>query len=157
MSEINGKKMTNLKSHSSQGPKKKIVPVKNKTLLPNDTIRSTDTADRMKKRKLFKPIASDDVNCNRASKSIFEDSPCRKMLSNQNVSAMSTNFSHYELMRNLSALNCQSGGAFSATTCDIVSSSSATLYKRELLEKYFRSAEKWNKEYKIFDTNHDYY
>ncbi|XP_063529821.1 uncharacterized protein LOC134741022 [Cydia strobilella] len=59
-----------------------------------------------------------------------------------NASLMSMNFSHYELMRNLSRSN-NSEGAFSDTTNKLANPMDLKM-KREHLERYFRSAEMWS-------------
>lgn len=60
----------------------------------------------------------------------------------EDPSVLSMNFSHYELMRNLSRANCNSEDAFSGTAGNLPRPTD-TLVKDEHLEKYFRSVEMW--------------
>lgn len=65
----------------------------------------------------------------------------------ENASMMSMNFSHYELMRNLSSPMCNSEDAFSSTTCSLLNSSDSNA-RNEHLERYFRSVEMWSQKYR---------
>ncbi|XP_061707032.1 uncharacterized protein LOC133517683 [Cydia pomonella] len=69
------------------------------------------------------------------------DFPC-STTGMDNGSLMSMNFSHYELIRNLSRSN-NSEGAFSDTTNKLANPMDLRM-KREHLERYFRSAEMWS-------------
>lgn len=64
-----------------------------------------------------------------------------------NASLMSMNFSHYELMRNLSRSNCNSEAAFSDSTSTYVNPTDMSV-KDEHLERYFRSVEMWSRRFK---------
>ncbi|XP_053603535.1 uncharacterized protein LOC128671235 [Plodia interpunctella] len=145
------KNINKAKSYSIQSPpqnKIKSEPVKRKSFYVNDAVKSLDLAlGRLKKSKLVNGEESemqiDPVTSNR---NMYLDS-CPSFNGahrNDNISLMSMNFSHYELMRNLSRTNCNSDGAHSGSTCNANSTPDDLQLKDEHLERYFRSAEMWN-------------
>lgn len=147
------------KSYSNDPPKKlKSEPVKRKSFNVNEAVRSLDLAlGRLKKSKLvngeygacpeLKDTFDRDDNPN-----MFVDSHTSRslrLLDVDNASSMSMNFSHYELMRNLSSSNCNSDGELSSTTCTGFSSLSDIASRNEHLERYFRSVETWGRNRKV--------
>lgn len=135
-------------------------PNKRKSLFMNEAVRSLDLAlCRLKKSKL--------VNGECVTVSNLPDSPprrtsmdmcmdvcssyldvCPSAYSNpDNASMMSMNFSHYELVRNLSSCNCNSDEASSSTNCSTTKTADHSV-KDEHLERFFRSAEMWTQRYR---------
>ncbi|XP_059059358.1 uncharacterized protein LOC131852665 [Achroia grisella] len=152
--QSNEKKLLNkAKSYSTQMPTMNIKnePIKRKSFYVNDAVKSLDLAlCRLKKSKLV----SDNTNSAHSSPvrrgSMFMDvnSSYNFNHSTDNASLISMNLSHYELMRNLSRTNYDSDGAYSGNTCNAYLSATDTTVKNEHLEKYFRSAEIWNKNFR---------
>ncbi|KAJ0181716.1 hypothetical protein K1T71_002438 [Dendrolimus kikuchii] len=124
-------------------------PIKRKSFNVNEAIHSLDLAlGRLKRSKMVhgeysctSPLKP--VKCN--ARGMFMDMNSSSNFDHNvdNASLMSMNFSHYELMRNLSHTNCNSDGAFSGTTCSTNITSAESSLKDEHLERYFRSAEIW--------------
>ncbi|KAJ2944631.1 hypothetical protein O0L34_g3982 [Tuta absoluta] len=136
------------KSYSS-GPtlKARNEPTKRKSFNSNEAVTSLDMAiGRLKKSKLVtgdtgsaatplrRSIVPADMLMNISSASIANPGLA-------NASLMSINFSHYELMRNLSHSTSNSEGAYSGTTCNTYDST----VKDEHMEKYFRSIDLWHR------------
>lgn len=148
------KVMSKAKSYINTPPfKLKSESVKRKNFNENEAVRSLDLAlVRLKKSKLV----SGECSANRnqggsARKSVTSADMYMDLASNSNIysgfnnsSLMSMNFSHYELMRNLSRSTSTSEGAFSGTTCNTYLPADSTI-KDEHLERYFRSAELWSR------------
>ncbi|XP_060807088.1 uncharacterized protein LOC132903269 [Amyelois transitella] len=129
--------------------KVKNESVKRKSFFVNDAVKSLDLAlGRLKKSKLQDGDASGTkVDPATSNRNMFIDacpSGFNSAHRNDNISLMSMNFSHYELMRNLSRTNCNSDGAYSGSTCNASASPTDMRLKDEHLERYFRSAELWN-------------
>ncbi|VVC90322.1 unnamed protein product [Leptidea sinapis] len=122
----------------------------------NEAVKSLDIAlSRLKKSKLASNLADNSCQTNfvdRSSASLGElTSNCSNFSAGTETgSVMSTDFSHFELLRDLSRSDCYSGGAFSSTACN---NSSDMLSKDEHLEKYFRSIEMWHKNWNKDDTS----
>lgn len=148
------KSIIKAKSYSSGPPKKlKNIPVKRKSFNTNEAINSLDlVGGRLKKSKLVigeSTTSSDHTNPVQGynTQDMFIDSvatPSVNFIDVENTSSISINFSHYELMRNISLSNCSSNeavgstyGAFSSLT-DIAS-------RNENLERYFRSLDMWSR------------
>lgn len=138
---------------STAPPRLKSEGVKRKSFYVNDAVRSLDLAlGRLKKSKLVNGENSltSQTNSNstrQGALEMFMDASGTFSFNQslENVSLMSMNFSHYELMRNLSESNCNSDGAFSGTTNDRDSSPTDLTVRDEHLEKYFRSIEMWSR------------
>lgn len=148
------KKMSKAKSVNNGTPVKlKSEPGKRKSFNVNEAVRSLDLAlGRLKKSKLVNgecitgapssPIRHGPMN-------MFMDvCPSNFNHGIDNASLMSMNFSHYELVRNLSSSNCNSDGAFSSSTCNAAVSPADNAVKDEHLERFFRSAEMWSQKYR---------
>ncbi|KAM3962792.1 uncharacterized protein ACR2FA_003174 [Aphomia sociella] len=151
----NEKKLVNkAKSHDTQSPTLKIKnESKRKSFYVNDAVKSLDLAlVRLKKSKLVNGDSSNSPQTSSARRGadMFMDvsSSYSVNQSADNTSLVSMNFSHYELMRNLSRTNCNSDGACSGSTCNAFLSSTDTTVKNEHLERYFRSAEIWNRSFR---------
>lgn len=136
------------------GPlRQKSEGVKRKSFYVNDAVRSLDLAlGRLKKSKLVggEYSSTSQTNSNSTRQGAIEMfiDASRTFSFNQspeNASLMSMNFSHYELMRNLSESNCNSDGAFSGTTNDRYTRPTDVSVKDEHLERYFRSIEMWSR------------
>lgn len=138
-----------VRSHNDTLKTDKVLPVKRKSFTVNEAVHSLDLAlERLKKTKL----AHGEHSCNSSPNSYNRDAHDLYVDMNssinfncniENSSLMSMNFSHYELMRNLSHSNCNSDGAVSGNTCSKGMTSAESSVKDEHLEKYFRSAEIW--------------
>ncbi|XP_050550528.1 uncharacterized protein LOC126910816 [Spodoptera frugiperda] len=152
----NDKKFINKARSCNTAPpmKLKSEPAKRKSFNVNEAVRSLDLAlGRLKKSKLvngefassrgLNPMAqgASDMFMDMCSSSTFRPGT-------ENASLMSMNFSHYELMRNVSRSNCNSDGAFSGTTCSARLSAADVDVKDEHLERYFRSVEMWSRNYR---------
>lgn len=138
--------------------KLKNEPAKRKSFNLNEAVKSLDLAlGRLKKSKLV----NGEYNTNTAHTSPIRGSgtsadmlmemsspSCNGNAGANNASLMSMNFSHYELMRNLSRSTSNSESAFSGTTCNAYPTPADTTLKDEHLEKYFRSAEIWSRKLK---------
>lgn len=146
------KKITEVKSHE-QDPivDSKSEPAKRKSFNINDAVKSLDLAlGRLKKSKLVngeKNTVSGPTSPNQVigPTEMYMDisgSNTNVALGIDNASLMSMNFSHYELMRNLSCSTSNSEGTFSGTTCAYTPDNSL---RNEHLEKFFRSAEMWTR------------
>ncbi|CAK1549753.1 unnamed protein product [Leptosia nina] len=141
--------MSRARSFMTSADKKfKNDSVKRKSFLSHGAVNSLDLAlSRIKKTKLangeyFCTSSHTSPSRRTAPGDIFIDS----LTSASNVdtcSMMSMNFSHYELMRNLSQSNCNSDTAFSATTLNAASVPRDSMSRNEHLERYFRSVETW--------------
>ncbi|XP_026756996.2 uncharacterized protein LOC113516733 [Galleria mellonella] len=149
------KKLVNkAKSYSTQSPAMKIKneSIKRKSFYVNDAMKPLDLAlCRLKKSKLVNGNSnSAHTSRVRRGAEMFMDVDSNYNFNQgiDNASLISMNFSHYELMRNLSRTNCDSDGAYSGSTCDAYLSATDTTVKNEHLEKYFRSAEIWNKNFR---------
>lgn len=123
--------------------------VKRKSFILNDVVKSLDLGlGRMKKTKLangeyFCTSSHTSPTRRNTAADLFIDS-LKSGSEVDTASMMSMNFSHYELMRNLSRSNCNSDTSFSTTTVNagaIPFDSS----RNEHLERYFRSVEKWRR------------
>ncbi|CAH2104844.1 unnamed protein product [Euphydryas editha] len=157
----NDKKSINkAKSYSSGPPKKlKSVPIKRKSFNANEAVHSLDLAGgRLKKSKLVNgesTTSSDLMNPVRGDKTnMFIDSvatPSVNFRDVDNTSLISMNFSHYELMRNLSLSNCNSDEAL-GSSFDAFSSLTDITSRDETLERYFRSVEMWSRNPKTNGT-----
>ncbi|XP_069365444.1 uncharacterized protein [Maniola hyperantus] len=156
----NDKKCLNKAKSQSSGQAKKVAcePAKHKSFNVNQAVRSLDMVlGRLKKSKFvngeYKTSTSHASPSRSRRDDIFIDSLTQSHLSPsgnnmsdlENASLISMNFSHYELIRNVSQTNCSSDGAFSNTTSDIFSSFSDITLRNEQLERYFRSAEIWSR------------
>ncbi|XP_045764977.1 uncharacterized protein LOC123867112 [Maniola jurtina] len=154
----NDKKCLNKAKSQSSGQAKKVAcePAKHNSFITNQAVRSLDVAlGRLKKSKLvngeYKTSTSHASPSRSRTDDMFIDtidsltSPSGNMSDLENTSLISMNFSHYELIRNVSQTNCNSDGAFSNTTSDIFSSLSDITLRNEQLERYFRSAEIWRR------------
>lgn len=146
------KSIIKAKSHSS-GPPKKLtnIPVKRKSFNANEAIHSLDlVGGRLKKSKLVNgESSSDHANPVQGYKTqdMFIDSlatPSVNFIDVENTSSISVNFSHYELMRNLSLSNCSSDEAV-GSTYDAFSSLTDIASRNENLERYFRSLDMWSR------------
>ncbi|KAL0849028.1 hypothetical protein ABMA28_013401 [Loxostege sticticalis] len=156
----NEKKFVNKAKSCNSGPsaasRLKSEAVKRKSLYVNDAVRSLDLAlGRLKKSKLVNGeyCSSSQANSDSTRQGAIEMfmDASRSFSFNQsleNASLLSMNFSHYELMRNLSESNCNSDGAFSGTTNSRYMSPTDLSVKDEHLEKYFRSIEMWSRNHK---------
>ncbi|XP_049866609.1 uncharacterized protein LOC126367237 [Pectinophora gossypiella] len=152
-------------NNGQSGPplKSKCEPSKRKSFNVNDAVMSLDLAlGRLKKSKLVNGDSSTgraagaapagaapSLRRVTAPSDMFMDisSPSSNINPGlTNASLMSMNFSHYELMRNLSRSNSNSEGAFSGTTCNTYCADNTL--RDEHLEKYFRSVEMWNRKYR---------
>ncbi|CAG4968425.1 unnamed protein product [Colias eurytheme] len=136
---------------SGTAKKLKSDPAKRKSFYVNEAVRSLDLAlGRVKKTKFVNEYtcSSSHTSPSRRSTagSVFNDN-LTTASNADTASMMSMNFSHYELMRNLSHSNCNSDSAFSTTTCNASSIPFDSISKNEQLEKYFRSIEMWSKNY----------
>lgn len=124
-------------------------PAKRKSSNVNEAVRSLDLAlGRLKKSKLVNWDCRSNTGTQETSEMFMDMCNNSQHLSQgiDNASLMSMNFSHYELMRNLSRSNCNSEGAFSGNTGSVTN---ADIHlKDEHLERYFRSIEMWSKNYK---------
>lgn len=150
--KINTAKSFNIQSSSSI--KMKSGTTKRKSFDLNDAVRSLDLAYRLKKSKLV------NGECLTASSSptsqkkrtypnmLMDVSSSATCPGIDNSSLMSMNFSHYELMRNLSSSLSNSDEAFSGTTCSVRMGSPDNNMKNEHLERYFRSVEIWSQKYR---------
>lgn len=145
------KKMTIESRQSGLTFAPKTEPTKRKTFNINDAVKTLDLAlGRLKKSKFVngeKSSVSVPTRQNQAKRSpdMFMDisgSTTNVALGLDNASLMSMNFSHYELMRNLSCSTSNSEGTFSGTTRAYTPDHSL---RNEHLEKFFRSAEMWTR------------
>lgn len=125
---------------------------KSKSLNVNDAVKSLDLAlCRLKKNKLVMKegfeSSSHPLRRDMASAiDMFIDSRNSNMIhSIENMSALSINFSHYELMRNVSCSDCHSDDGFFNNPSTNSSNPGDLTLKDERIEKYFRSIEKWNR------------
>lgn len=151
---LNDKKFVNkTRSHNNTAAMKlKSEPSKRKSFNVNEAVRSLDLVlGRLKKSKLVNGeyTTSRQMDPDRqGGTDIFMDvcTSSSYQQSAENASLMSMNFSHYELIRNVSRSNCFSDGAYSGNTCSAQSHLSAAdlNVKDEHLERYFRSAEMWS-------------
>ncbi|KAI5634706.1 hypothetical protein NE865_12561 [Phthorimaea operculella] len=138
-------KSYNLTSNTGSPVKVRNEPTKRKSFCANEAVTSVDTAlGRLKKSKLVPgdigPSATPlhrptDLLMNISNGSINNPSLA-------NGSLMSMNFSHYELMRNLSCSTSISEGAYSGTPRNFDPS-----VKNEHMEKYFRSIDMWHRKH----------
>lgn len=138
----------------SEVTKDKIDPksesAKRKSFSINDAVKSLDVAlGRLKKSKLVNGAKSVNAPTNpnhvNGSPDMYIDitgSNTNVALGIDNASLMSMNFSHYELMRNLSRSTSNTEGTFSGSTCAYTPDNSL---RNEHLEKFFRSAEMWTR------------
>lgn len=156
------KKMNKAKSVNSGTPVKlRSEPGKRKSFNVNEAVRSLDLAlGRLKKSKLvngecFTTSSTPASAIRRGPVNMFMD-VCPSNFSHgiDNASLMSMNFSHYELVRNLSSSNCNSDGALSSTTCNAAASPADSAVKDEHLERFFRSAEMWTQKYRDGGPSH---
>lgn len=146
---------TRARSHNSAAALKlKSEPSKRKSFNVNDAVRSLDLAlGRLKKSKLVNGeyTTSRQLDPSQGSPDMFMDmcTSSGYQPSAENASLMSMNFSHYELIRNVSRSNCFSDGAHSDNTCSAQSQLSASdlNVKDEHLERYFRSIDMWSRAY----------
>lgn len=129
----------------------KTESTKRKSFNIDDAVKTLDLAlGRLKKSKLVngeKSSVNVPTGTNQVIRSpdMFMDisgSNTNVALGLDNASLMSMNFSHYELMRNLSCSTSNSEGTFSGTTCAYTPDNSL---RNEHLEKFFRSAEMWTR------------
>lgn len=146
------KKVAKVESHENDltvDPKSE--PAKRKTFSLNDAVKSLDLAlGRLKKSKLVNgeknsvsvPTSPNQVLGPTEMYMDISGSNTNVALGLDNASLMSMNFSHYELMRNLSCSTSNSEGTFSGTTCAYTPDNSL---RNEHLEKFFRSAEMWTR------------
>ncbi|XP_052747133.1 uncharacterized protein LOC128199873 [Bicyclus anynana] len=147
----NDKKLLNkAKSQYNEQSKASCNPVKHKSFNMNEAVRSLDIAlGRLKKSKLVNGecIGNKISVCpgRSGADSMFIDSPQVNMSDVENTSVISMDFSHYELLRNVSEINCNSDDTLGNTTSKTFSSLSDITSKEEQLERYFRSAEIWNR------------
>lgn len=157
----NEKKLINkARSYNNTPPLRlKSEPAKRKSFNVNEAVRSLDLAlGRLKKSKLVNGeyTTSRQINpTTQEATDMFMDM-CTSSNFNQgteNASLMSMNFSHYELMRNVSRSNCNSDGAFSGNTCSTHLIPADLNVKDEHLEKYFRSIEMWSRNYRDGGTS----
>lgn len=131
---------------SDQVKKVEFEPAKRKSFNANVAGRSLDVPlGRLKKSKLvngesIKNAAQARAGRNKADGMLITNS--MNMADVANTSLMSMNFSHYELMRNVSHTN-NSDSAFSNTASDILSAAD-TASRNEQLERYFQSMEMWS-------------
>lgn len=142
--------------NSAAALKLKSEPSKRKSFNVNEAVRSLDLAlGRLKKSKLV----NGEHTTSRLMESEAQDGTDMFMdtctssgyqPNAENASLMSMNFSHYELVRNVSRSNCLSDGAHSGTTCSAQAPLSAADLdvKDEHLERYFRSIEMWSRTYR---------
>ncbi|KAH9645207.1 hypothetical protein HF086_005752 [Spodoptera exigua] len=154
----NDKKLVNkARSCNNASPTKlKGEPAKWKSFNVNEAVRSLDLAlGRLKKSKLVNGDFAASRGMNPAAQGasdmfmdICTSSTFRSYPGTENASLMSMNFSHYELMRNVSRCNCNSDEAFSDTTCSSRLSPADLNLKDEHLERYFRSVEMWSHNYR---------
>ncbi|PZC83348.1 uncharacterized protein LOC124646273 [Helicoverpa zea] len=148
----NDKKFINkARSYNNAPPMRlKSEPAKRKSFNVNEAVRSLDLAlGRLKKSKLV----NGEYTTSRAllnpgaqgATEMFMDMCTSSNFSPgaENASLMSMNFSHYELMRNVSRSNCNSDGAVSGNTCSARLSPADLNVKDEHLERYFRSVDMW--------------
>nr|XP_037866459.1 uncharacterized protein LOC119628393 [Bombyx mori] len=148
----NEKRFINKARSHNTGPSQFVrnEPVKRKSVLLNETINSLDLAfGRLKKCRLSNGVGRastpgsptirhrNDILMNSSRASTFSHGL-------DNISLMSMNFSHYELMRNLSQANSNSDGTFSGSNCNTATRPVDLNEKNEHLERYFRSAEIWS-------------
>lgn len=129
----------------------KSEPTKRKSFNINDAVESLNVAlGRLKKRKLVSGdhnsvnvlTSPNHVNGGPEMYIDISGSNTNVALGIDNASLMSMNFSHYELMRNLSCSTSNSEGTFSGSTCAYTPDNSL---RNEHLEKFFRSAEMWTR------------
>lgn len=131
---------------SDQVKKVEFEPAKRKSFNANEAGRFMDVPlSRLKKSKLvngesIKNAAQARAGRNKADGMLITNS--MNMADVANTSLMSMNFSHYELMRNVSHTN-NSDSAFSNTASDILSAAD-TASRNEQLERYFQSMEMWS-------------
>ncbi|CAF4767873.1 unnamed protein product [Pieris macdunnoughi] len=133
------------------GPKKPPNDIgKRKSFIANDAVKSLDLAlGRLKKMKLgngeYLCASSHTSPTRRSTANFYIDSLTKGNIPSEaeTASMMSMNFSHYELMRNLSLSNCNSDTSFSTTTLN--NGSVLDTSRNEHLERYFRSAEMWRR------------
>lgn len=125
--------------------------IKRKSFNVNEAVRSLDLAlGRLKKSKLVNGECRPVGPGTQGTSDMFMEMCNSSQQFNQgmdNASLMSMNFSHYELMRNLSRSNCNSDGAFSGNTSSALNNSDINV-KDEHLERYFRSIEMWSRNYR---------
>uniref|UniRef100_A0A2A4JDR8 Uncharacterized protein n=1 Tax=Heliothis virescens TaxID=7102 RepID=A0A2A4JDR8_HELVI len=150
----NDKKFVNkARSYNNAPPMKlKSEPAKRKSFNVNEAVRSLDLAlGRLKKSKLVNGeyTTSRQMNPAQGATEMFMDMCTSSNFSpgTENASLMSMNFSHYELMRNVSRSNCNSDGAVSGNTCARLSPTDLNV-KDEHLERYFRSVDMWARGYR---------
>ncbi|CAG5056655.1 unnamed protein product [Parnassius apollo] len=147
------KKIVNRTKSYNNGPpgNHKFGPSRGKSLNIGGPVRSLEIAlDQFKKDKVINgDFSTLTANKNPAGQSrvtpdLLLSSVKSSNFSNStdNVSQLSMDLSHYELLRNLSYSNCNSDGAFSGNTCD--SNTADLKEKDEHLERYFRSVEMWS-------------
>lgn len=153
----NDKKSVNKTRSHNNTMKLKSESAKRKSFNLNDAVRSLDLAlGRLKKSKL---VNGEYTTSRQVEASVAQDgsdmfmdmcsSSGYQQGSAENTSLMSMNFSHYELIRNVSRSNCLSDGAYSGNTCSAQSHRSAADLdvKDEHLERYFRSIEMWSRHF----------
>jgi hypothetical protein len=134
---------------SEANPRAKAERLKRKSFYVNEAVRSLDLAlGRLKKSKLVNGeygSNSQTISTRQGAMDMFLDAHPNFSFnqSMDNASLMSMNFSHYELMRNLSESNCNSEAAFSGTTGGRFANPTEVSVKDEHLERYFRSVEMW--------------
>ncbi|KAJ8726228.1 hypothetical protein PYW07_000926 [Mythimna separata] len=147
---LNDKKFVNRTRSHNTTTKLKSEPAKRKSFNVNEAVRSLDLAlTRLKKSKLVhgEYPTSKQLEEAQGATDMFMDmcTSSNYQQGTENASLMSMNFSHYELIRNVSRSNCFSDGAYSGNTCSAQSHASAADLneKDEHLERYFRSVEMW--------------
>lgn len=150
---LDKKYLSKVKSHNDAPSKvAKNNPIKRKSFNVNEAVHSLDLAlGRLKRSKMVNgkynigsPLTP--VKCDAKDVLVDMNTSSSYNYGLENASLMSMNFSHYELMRNLSQANCNSEGAFSGTcSADI---STVDSLKNEHLERYFRSAEMWSRNFR---------
>lgn len=145
------KKAVEVESHEKDLSVDPKSEPKRKTFSINDAVKSLDLAlGRLKKSKLVNgeknsisvPTSPNQVIGPPDMYMDISGSNTNVALGIENASLMSMNFSHYELMRNLSCSTSNSEGTFSGTTCAYTPDNSL---RNEHLEKFFRSAEMWTR------------
>lgn len=158
ISKLDKTSVNKAKSFSSDPPKKlNNEPVKRKSFNTNEAVKSVESAlGRLKKSKLVSGEYGVAPSRYEETPNMFIDSltsPSTNLLNADNASSMTMNFSHYELIRNLSSSNCNSDDEFSSTTCAGFSSLSEIASRDEHLERYFRSLDMWGKNSKGGTSN----
>ncbi|KAJ8729562.1 hypothetical protein PYW08_001143 [Mythimna loreyi] len=151
---LNDKKFVSRTRSHNNTMKYKSEPSKRKSFNVNEAVRSLDLAlGRLKKSKLVNGEYTTSRQADEAqgATDMFMDmcTSSSYQQGTENASLMSMNFSHYELIRNVSRSNCFSDGAYSGNTCSAQSPVSAADLdvKDEHLERYFRSVEMWSRHF----------